>query len=617
MIYSDFIKKIDKKFAGYKPYCFSVMKWPTADHFKNFSDIDLRIIIDTNFEEEILKVNDMVYELFCDSVKSLNSGINFRILEHPPGYLINLKELEFGLGDTIDINTWSFLHGNYKKYLSVRKKYSAKDLDNLDQKKLHSLFVSRHESYDLKLEPLYPYLNKDQYSRYCLVWHYYAVAIFAAAGLLLDKKIKGKSEALRAMQSYNRTLSYCDRKKLVSFITTDVSLSILKKNLKSDLDILNKEINKKFKITNTKIINNKDLVLKNFVNNYQMFRIRLSRYNYYFDTHHPTKQALIRREYRELSKIARSFSYVFSSFCHLMDNKKLYQNIEDHLNQFNKLISCKKINKFILSNVLKLINDSIINFEKFNYILLQNTFGGVSIDCLKIKVTPKCNNNCCFCIFSDNSDTEMDFETFLKIIKKTSAFHFNKIFINGGEPTLHSQFKKISEYIYNNFPHKEKILGTNCRLLTKLKSRLDEVINYYDTIAIGCDDEHRNLSDVLEVVPKFIENNKFVVINTLINFISPKNKKILDDFCKKNNICHVYNNLHHFCSGKRNKLNAMCHKYKDKSLLVLKDGSCFRCFNAVNKDNPDFNIFDKNFKSKLFEDRKKHYDFCYYCDEYC
>ena len=50
-------ENLRKKFGF---YCFSSMKWQSDDHFENFSDIDLRIVIDTNSERDVIMVDEAV-----------------------------------------------------------------------------------------------------------------------------------------------------------------------------------------------------------------------------------------------------------------------------------------------------------------------------------------------------------------------------------------------------------------------------------------------------------------------------------------------------------------------------------------------------------------------------
>jgi len=275
---------------------------------------------------------------------------------------------------------------------------------------------------------------------------------------------------------------------------------------------------------------------------------------------------------------------------------------------------------FTLKSTFEKISDFFVNYgyeiNNLGFLLLQKKMGQVSINCLKIKITSKCTRKCSYCIFSDNREQDLSFEKFKLIIEKFKSIHVNKIFINGGEPTLHPSLELMGKYLKERFPSKELIIGTNCTIISKSNKIFQIVTKYFDTFAIGCDDEHRNFEDVEKIVPKIRSLGKTVVVNTLIDFISSDNKLALDEFCKNNGIIHVYNNLHHFCVGKKNKIGKICSKLTNINLMITRNGDCFRCFNAVDEKLPEFNINDKDCLERVFQKRKQHYNFCYYCDEY-
>lgn len=607
------IKELDRLKSLFKTYCFSAIKWPKEDHIGSFSDFDLRIIIDTNSEDEIVRINKEIYDIF-NNILFVRKG-NKRMLEHPPGQIITLNELKLGLGNAIDINSWAFVHGKLKKYQEIKQMYKKIKRTSCEVELLKNNFISRYKNYDLNLEPLYCAENIVKYKKFCLIWHYYAPAIFSAANLLSEKRIVGKSNAIKFLKEKDKRLVFCDKKKLLDLLKDDDSkIDFIFLGLKRDLDLLYTQI-KKIPVEQE---NSKISALHAFVIQNQIFRAKLARYEYYSNKLFQGSPEIINRENNELKIINKIFNKTYKEFKPVMEKLRMdiQQTFYQNINEFNFLLKKYRFNKDTLRYYLEFLKKSIVYFEKLEYVLLQDHFGNISVDSFKIKITPKCTRHCNFCIFSDNKDKEMPYSKFIKIMERSNNFHFNKIFINGGEPTLHTEFEKISRYIYEQYPSKERVIGTNCTVISKSPKILKQVLMYYDTIAIGCDDEHRNLDDVMKVVPIFLENNKTVIINTIQGFISESNKAKLDNFCKGKKIIHVYNSLHHFAIGKRNKIGAPCSKYKNKSLLVLKNGNCFRCYNAVDEKKPEFNLFEKKFMKKLFQERINHYAYCYYCDEY-
>lgn len=70
-----------------------------------------------------------------------------------------------------------------------------------------------------------------------------------------------------------------------------------------------------------------------------------------------------------------------------------------------------------------------------------------------IFLTRKCNLKCSYCFadeFVNKENEEMSFEDFVKVFNFIKEEKREKIGLIGGEPTLHSQFSKILEYILAN-----------------------------------------------------------------------------------------------------------------------------------------------------------------------
>lgn len=70
---------------------------------------------------------------------------------------------------------------------------------------------------------------------------------------------------------------------------------------------------------------------------------------------------------------------------------------------------------------------------------------------LYILISNKCNLNCSICIRSNsnNNESTMDYETFVKMFQ-SNDFSNEEIVISGGEPTVHDSFTKIVAYTCQN-----------------------------------------------------------------------------------------------------------------------------------------------------------------------
>ena len=70
-----------------------------------------------------------------------------------------------------------------------------------------------------------------------------------------------------------------------------------------------------------------------------------------------------------------------------------------------------------------------------------------------IEITDKCNLNCRTCYNGSGTKTihrEMTFETFKKAINAFRPYSLKRVLISGGEPSLHSEFDNIIDYIRTN-----------------------------------------------------------------------------------------------------------------------------------------------------------------------
>jgi cyclic pyranopterin phosphate synthase len=236
----------------------------------------------------------------------------------------------------------------------------------------------------------------------------------------------------------------------------------------------------------------------------------------------------------------------------------------------------------------------------------------------KIKITTKCNRDCDFCIFAfRNQGVNMTAGTFRAILDRLQTIPYRQLHINGGEPTVHRDFLAFSHDARAAAAGRVMVLGTNAITIARNRRLLDTVLACYDQVLIGCDDEHRNYEQVACVVPVLRAHDKTVVVNSVLEGIPAARVRWLADLCQAYGAVHVTNHVHHIDVGQPvNELHGLCHRYRDRHLMIAEDGSCYRCFNAMAAVDSEFSVWDDDFADKVFAERRSHYQFCLKCHEY-
>lgn len=236
----------------------------------------------------------------------------------------------------------------------------------------------------------------------------------------------------------------------------------------------------------------------------------------------------------------------------------------------------------------------------------------------KIKITTKCNRHCDFCIFAEGGQGEnMPLETFRQVLDRLGQIPFRQLHINGGEPTVHRDFSELSGLARDRFPDQIMVLGSNAITLARNERLLQTTLAHYDQVLIGCDEEHDNYDEVSAVVPVLREAGKTVVINSVLEAIAADRLSQLAALCDEYGAIHVTNHVHHIDVGQpANDLGGLCDRNVDQHLMIEVDGDCYRCFNAMAKNDSEFTVWDDDFAAKVFAPRRKHYDFCLKCHEY-
>ncbi|WP_406303715.1 radical SAM protein [Streptomyces sp. NBC_00885] len=236
----------------------------------------------------------------------------------------------------------------------------------------------------------------------------------------------------------------------------------------------------------------------------------------------------------------------------------------------------------------------------------------------KIKITTKCNRRCDFCIFAEGGQGEnMPLDTFNQVLDRLEQIPFRQLHINGGEPTVHRDFGQLSSLARDHFPDQIMVLGSNAITLARNERLLEATLAHYDQVLIGCDEEHDNYDEVHAIVPVLREAGKTVVINSVLEAIAPDRLQELAELCGEHGAIHVTNHVHHIDVGQpANALGGLCDRNVDQHLMIEVDGDCYRCFNAMAKNDSEFTVWDDDFATKVFAPRRKHYDFCLKCHEY-
>ncbi|MBO4616100.1 MAG: radical SAM protein [Lachnospiraceae bacterium] len=243
-------------------------------------------------------------------------------------------------------------------------------------------------------------------------------------------------------------------------------------------------------------------------------------------------------------------------------------------------------------------------------------------DVVKIKITNDCNRECVFCVFNgkDSKREIMSYEEFVTICKRLKKLEFDKLHINGGEPLMHPDYKKMIMYIKEEFPKKDIVLGTNAIILANNLGLLEFVKESSNEVCIGCDTEHNNIDAVEKVVPQILDGSGvLVVINSLIEYMSDDYERRLKAVAEQNKgrVILVKNHVYHMRQGNPiNKLTGLCKQDNKRFLMVQENGLCYRCFNCEVPQDSEFSIYDEDFYTKVNLARDKHYRFCGWCPLY-
>jgi organic radical activating enzyme len=249
----------------------------------------------------------------------------------------------------------------------------------------------------------------------------------------------------------------------------------------------------------------------------------------------------------------------------------------------------------------------------------------MAIRVIKIKINGSCTNNCSFCPVQFHNDPHLlevkDIAYLFGMIRNPE---FKSIYINGGEPTIHPRFKDICYYIKEQFKGRYRLdIGTNLIPLAWSKGRYigmrELILETFDRIEVGCDDEHRNIHLLERFAPEIVDKGIKLLVNSVTEYCSEETKQRIlavkdkyDIKVKFSELCHYYQQL-----PKINDVSKPCQK-RAKELWINCNGDAFFCF-LREIENPLFNLFtvtEKELEYYLNEHDPEPYRFCECCSRY-
>ena len=242
---------------------------------------------------------------------------------------------------------------------------------------------------------------------------------------------------------------------------------------------------------------------------------------------------------------------------------------------------------------------------------------------LKLKINGRCVNKCRFCIFHDDPH-RLEVKDIDHFFSLTNNHEFKSIIINGGEPTIHPGFTDICAYLKTRFKNRCRLaLGTNLipwRLKKGRYAQLQEtILETFDGIRVGCDDEHRNVEHLEYFTPIIVNAGLILSVNVMKEFCNDETKERILAVKKKYGINVTFSEIDHFYRSKPviNKLSKPCKK-SARDLLINCNGDAFFCFHQE-VEKPLFNLFTTSSEEVSFylnEFEPEPYKFCSCCSHY-
>jgi hypothetical protein len=364
------IVTLQKDLKEIPSYLFTVIKGQKEDIIPGFSDLDLRIVADTDSAEELNKINEILLSGYKKIIKK--SKVKFRMFEHPP-LILDYKLLKKGLGNANEISTWYFMGGKTGIFTAIKKLYLGSNFSISDKKRFLGVLANK-ENYNVEGELFYDFIDVNTQKKYFLAWHYYSTSVYVFMSLYLKNRLSGKSQGLRMAKKHFSNLVYANKNKLLkSVMDKDVEVSDFQYDLRKDWHFISEAVgreNSKSLATSEKI----DILRLCYISVVLSLN-KISRLNLYLGeimhslnfSEELTKNLVI-REIEDVSMIYVSYTKTLEYVLNNRSNKsKEVKVFEEMLFRFDDLLKDKKPNLVNLKKYLVFFEDNIKVMQDFFY----------------------------------------------------------------------------------------------------------------------------------------------------------------------------------------------------------------------------------------------------------
>ena len=172
-------------------------KWNYEDLIPGLSDFDARMIYDSDVSlKEWLEMSAAVGEVHEELARKFPDWA--RVLEHPPGPVLTIRELTDPLVYYPEFQQWSFYRGDDKAIERIGSYLASVEWSERDEYFFLKKFAVYFGPYDRKIDPpvnIGKWENK--YPLHSRFMHYFTPPVQAAVSLIKKQAVRGKFEALR------------------------------------------------------------------------------------------------------------------------------------------------------------------------------------------------------------------------------------------------------------------------------------------------------------------------------------------------------------------------------------------------------------------------------------
>jgi hypothetical protein len=247
----------------------------------------------------------------------------------------------------------------------------------------------------------------------------------------------------------------------------------------------------------------------------------------------------------------------------------------------------------------------------------------LAVRTIKFKITGRCVRACVFCPFHGTPHMleVKDLERFFDLLGRTV---FGQLVINGGEATVHPRFFDFCAYLRRCHKGRLKLaLGTNLVSFSWARGRCADikrkVLETFDRLEVGCDDEHRNIEHLERFAPEITAAGIELHVNVMADYCGQETKRRILVLRDRHGFDVGFSETHHFCTSRpiRNERAVPCRK-RTRDLLIDSNGDAFYC-HLQEMERPLFNL-SKVTRDNLAYFLERHdapaYRFCAFCRRY-